>query len=76
MVILTSDSKKLVDVVSVYVAGVQDKEDRNKVSEYKVKGMLSNGFNVPIRTFETEEKAIKFIEQLALDFNANKRAKE
>lgn len=76
MVILTSDSKKLVDVVSVYVAGVQDKEDRNKVSEYKVKGMLENGFNVPIRTFETEEDAIKFVEQLALDFNANKRAKE
>lgn len=76
MVILTSDSKKLVDVVSVYVAGVQDKEDRNKVSEYKVKGMLPNGFNVPICTFETEEEAIKFIEQLALDFNANKRAKE
>ena len=76
MVILTSDSKKLVDVVSVYVAGVQDKEDRNKVSEYKVKGMLANGFNVPIRTFETEEDAIKFVEQLALDFNANKRAKE
>lgn len=76
MVILTSDSKKLVDVVSVYVAGVQDKEDRNKVSEYKVKGMLANGFNVPIRTFGTEEDAIKFVEQLALDFNANKRAKE
>lgn len=76
MIILTDDSKKLVDVVSVFVTNVQDKEDKNKVFEYKVKGTLPNGFNVPIRAFGTEEEAIQFIEKLALDFNANKRAKE
>lgn len=76
MIILTDDSKKLVDVVSVFIANVQDKEDKNKVFEYKVKGTLPNGFNVPIRAFRTEEEAIQFIEKLALDFNANKRAKE
>ena len=37
MIILTEDGKKLVDVVSVYVANIPDKEDRNKVFEYKVK---------------------------------------
>lgn len=76
MIILTEDGKKLVDVVSVYIANIPDKEDRNKVFEYKVKGMLPNGFQVLIKTCATEAEAIEFIERLRMDFKANTRAKE
>lgn len=76
MIILTDDSKKLLDVVSIYVREKKDKEDLNKIFAYKVYGMLSTGLNIPIKSFDTEAEAIAFVENIARDFSACHRAKE
>lgn len=76
MIILTEDSKKLVDAMTVYVKAKKDKEDLNKTSSFLVLASTSNGISVKIKEFDTEENATTFVETLALDFNANKRAKE
>ena len=56
-------------------ADLQAKGD-DRLFRKVVKGMLPNGFQVPIKTCATEADAIEFIERLRMDFQGNTRAKE
>ena len=76
MLILTDDSKKLVDCVSIFVKERPDKTDRNKIFCYDLRGYLATGKEAVIKKFDEEHKAIQLLNEIALDMNANKRAKE
>ena len=76
MLILTDDSKKLVDCVSIFVKERPDKTDRNKIFCNDLRGYLATGKEVVIKKFDEEHKAIQLLNEIALDMNANKRAKE
>lgn len=76
MYILSEDSKKLINACSLFVKAKKDKTDLNKVTSYMVLGSIANGVSVKIKEFKTEAQAQEFIEQVALDISANKRAKE
>ena len=76
MYILSDDSKKLINACSLFVKPKKDRTDLNKVTSYMVLGSIASGVSVKIREFETEAQAQEFIEQVALDISANKRAKE
>lgn len=76
MYILSDDSKKLIHACSLFVKPKKDRTDLNKVTSYMVLGSIVSGVSVKIREFETEEQAKEFIEQVAFDVSANKRAKE
>ncbi len=76
MLILTDDSRKLVDCVSIFVKERPDKTDRNKIFCYDLRGYLATGKEVVIKKFDEEHKAIQLLNEIALDMNANKRAKE
>nr|DAP32907.1 MAG TPA: hypothetical protein [Caudoviricetes sp.] len=76
MYILSDDSKKLINACSLFVKPKKDKTDLNKITSYMVLGSIANGVSVKIKEFDTEEKAQAFIEQVAVDISANKRAKE
>lgn len=74
MLIITDNSKKLLKCSSIFIRGRKDREDQNKIYNYEVVGSVEGRLEV-IKKFEKEEDAKGFIEQLALDMNANKRAK-
>ncbi|WP_127147126.1 hypothetical protein [Veillonella sp. VA139] len=76
MLILTDDSRKLVDCVSIFVKERPDKADRNKIFCYDLRGCLPTGKEIVIKKFDEEQKAIQLLNEIALDLNANKRAKE
>lgn len=76
MYILSDDSKKLINTCSLFVKPKKDRTDLNKVTSYMVLGSIASGVSVKIKEFETEEQAQEFIEQVAFDISANKRAKE
>lgn len=76
MYILADDSKKLINACSLFVKPKKDKTDLNKVTSYMVLGSIANGVSVKIKEFDTEAKAQAFIEQVAFDISANRRAKE
>ena len=76
MYILSDDSKKLINAFSLFVKPKKDRTDLNKVTSYMVLGSIASGVSVKIKEFETEEQAQEFIEQVAFDISANKRAKE
>ena len=76
MLILTDDSRKLVDCVSIFVKERPDKADRNKIFCYDLRGYLPTGKEIVIKKFDEEQKAIQLLNEIALDMNANKRAKE
>lgn len=76
MLILSGDSKKLMDCMAVVVKKRMDYADRERVFCYDVKGIISNGREELISKFDTEDKAREFVELLSLDLAANRRAKE
>ena len=76
MLILTDDSRKLMDCVSIFVKERPDKADRNKIFCYDQRGCLPTGKEIVIKKFDEEQKAIQLLNEIALDLNANKRAKE
>lgn len=76
MVILSGDSKKLLDCIGVVVKKRMDYADRGSIFCYDVKGIIANGREELISKFDSEEKARQFVELLSIDLGANRRAKE
>lgn len=73
MIVLSANGKKLMDVVSVFVSERMDKDDRNSVYAYEVRGMLPNGRTEVLSSYKSEEEAMNAIYYLAMDVEAKTR---
>lgn len=81
MIVFSQNGKKVVKAEAFFIAVKTEMETVNGVTTdkpvlYEVKASLANGRTETIISFKEEKRAFDFMEQLALDFNANTRAKE
>ena len=71
MIVLSENRKKLVDAGSIFVSPVHDRENADVITGYRVLGKAETSPKpITLKSFETEEEAQAWVENLALAFGA------